>query len=264
MRKLLLTTVGATALAVSANATDFTLSGSATLTIDDDGNTSTALDIVIGASRTFDNGMTASISVGTNDLDAGQATELTVTADAVSITFGDIDQNAKTPGLNAGDGGADIATEGVTTDDDNTGAISASFSMGTVAIGVGTNDNDDLLIGASTSFDVAGTTIAIGADMYEETGNSADNMTSMGASATLGNVSIVAVSDQHDSTSAVSDETSYSLEYAMGDIIIGAQGADDESSISAAYTITPGMTFEMGNEDDGTTDTATATLEIVF
>ena len=39
MRKFLLTTVGVTALAVSANATDFTLSWSATLTIDDDGNT---------------------------------------------------------------------------------------------------------------------------------------------------------------------------------------------------------------------------------
>ena len=50
----------------------------------------------------------------------------------------------------------------------------------------------------------------------------------------------------------------------MGDVIIGAQGADDESSISAAYTITPGMTFEMGNEDNGTTDTATATLELSF
>ena len=155
MRKFLLTTVGVTALAVSANATDFTLSGSATLTIDDDGNTSMAQDIEISASRTFDNGMTASFTVGTND-GATAATELSLTADAVEIVFSDFDDNAKTPGLNAGDGGADIATEGITTDDDNTGAISAAFSLGTLNLAVATNDNDDLMIGASTSFDVGG------------------------------------------------------------------------------------------------------------
>ena len=38
MRKILLTSVGVTALAVSANATDFTLSGSSLLNIADDGN----------------------------------------------------------------------------------------------------------------------------------------------------------------------------------------------------------------------------------
>ena len=263
MRKFLLTTVGVTALAVSANATDFTLSGSATLTIDDDGNTSMAHDIEIAASRTFDNGMTASFTVGTND-GATAATELSLTADAVEIVFSDFDDNAKTPGLNAGDGGADIATEGITTDDDNTGAISAAFSLGTLNLAVATNDNDDVLIGASTSFDVGGISITVGADMYEETGNSSDNMTSIGVSTTIGSLSLVAVQDQHDAASSASDETSYSLEYALGDVIIGAQGADDESSISAAYTITPGMTFEMGNEDNGTTDTATATLELVF
>ena len=100
--------------------------------------------------------------------------------------------------------------------------------------------------------------------MYEETGNSQDNMTSIGVSTTIGSLSLVAVQDQHDAASSASDETSYSLEYALGDVIIGAQGADDESSISAAYTITPGMTFEMGNEDNGTTDPATATLELSF
>ena len=263
MRKFLLTTVGVTALAVSANATDFTLSGSATLTIDDDGNTSMAQDIEISASRTFDNGMTASFTIGTNDAGVS-STEMSLTADAVEIVFSDFDDNAKTPGLNAGDGGADIATEGVTTDDDDVGAISAAFSLGTLNLAVATNDNDDLMIGASTSFDVGGISLTVGADMYEETGNSADNMTSIGVSTTIGSLSLVAVQDQHDAASTATDETSYSLEYALGDVIIGAQGADDESSISAAYTITPGMTFEMGNEDNGTTDTATATLELSF
>ena len=263
MRKLLLTTVGATALAVSANATDFTLSGSATLTIDDDGNTSVAMDIEIGASRTFDNGMTASMTIGTND-GATTANELSITADAVEVVFSDFDDNAKSPGLNAGDGGADIGSEGITTDDDNTGAISVAFSMGTVDLSVSTNDTNDFMMGASTSFDAAGTVITVGGDMYEEDGNTADNMTSIGASATIGSLSVVVVQDQHDATSASTDETNYSAEYAMGDIVIGVQSNDTASSVSAAYSITPGMTFEMGNEDDGTTDTATATLELSF
>ena len=261
MRKFLLTTVGVTALAVSANATDFTLSGSATLTIDDDGNTSMATDIELTASRTFDNGMTASFTV---NVDGGAETDLNLSADAVSIEFSDFDQYAKSPGLNGGDGGADIASEGITTDDDNTGAIAVSLSLGTIDLGIATNDTGDSLISAATSFDLAGTTVTVGADMYEEDGNPADNMTSIGASASFGSLSVVVVQDQHDAASSASDETNYSAEYALGEIVLGAQGNDTASSISAAYTIAPGMTFEMGNEDDGTVDTATATLELVF
>ena len=43
MRKILLTSVGVAALAVSANATDFTLSGSSLLNIDDQGDTADQL-----------------------------------------------------------------------------------------------------------------------------------------------------------------------------------------------------------------------------
>ncbi len=62
MRKLLLTSVGVTALAVSANATDFTLSGTAHLNVADDGNTSVDISTAIGVSKTFDNGMVLSLS----------------------------------------------------------------------------------------------------------------------------------------------------------------------------------------------------------
>ena len=60
MRKILLTSVGVAALAVSANATDFTLSGTAHLNVADDGNTSVDVATAIGVSETFDNGMTSS------------------------------------------------------------------------------------------------------------------------------------------------------------------------------------------------------------
>ena len=264
MRKLLLTTVGATALAVSANATDFTLSGSATLTINDDGNTSTATEIQIGASRTFDNGMTASITAKT-DAAAGGADEISISADAVTITFNDFDQNEKAPGLGAGWGGNDIGTEGITTNGSNdTGAISASFAMGAMNLAVTTNDANDNMYGISTSFDVAGTTVTLGGDMYEDSSVPANNMTAIGASASFGNLGLAVVTDQHDAASASADATNYSVTYAMGDITLGAQGEESQSSIAAAYTITPGMVFEMGNLDNGTATASSATLEITF
>ena len=62
MRKILLTSVGVAALAVSANATDFTLSGTAKVKVMDDGNTSVDVSTAIGVSKTFDNGMVLSLS----------------------------------------------------------------------------------------------------------------------------------------------------------------------------------------------------------
>ena len=91
MRKILLTTVGVTALAVSANATDFTLSGTAKVKVADDGNTSVDVSTAIGVSKTFDNGMVLSLS-NNNMANAG---EITVKSDAISVTFGDFDQNEK-------------------------------------------------------------------------------------------------------------------------------------------------------------------------
>ena len=91
MRKILLTSVGVAALAVSANATDFTLSGTAKVKIADDGNTSVDVSTAIGVSKTFDNGMVLSLS-NNNMANAG---ELTIKSDAVSVTFGDFDQNEK-------------------------------------------------------------------------------------------------------------------------------------------------------------------------
>ena len=85
MRKILLTSVGVAALAVSANATDFTLSGTAKIKVADDGNTSVDVSTAVGVSKTFDNGMVLSLS-NNNMANAG---ELTVTSDAVAVTFGD-------------------------------------------------------------------------------------------------------------------------------------------------------------------------------
>ena len=96
MRKILLTSVGVAALAVSANATDFTLSGTAKVKVDDNGDTSVDVSTAVGVSKTFDNGMVLSLS--NNNM--GNAGELTLTSDAVAITFGDFDQNEKAPGLN--------------------------------------------------------------------------------------------------------------------------------------------------------------------
>ena len=72
MRKILLTSVGVAALAVSANATDFTLSGTAKIKVADDGNTSVDISTAVGVSKTFDNGMVLSLSQ--NMANAGEMT----------------------------------------------------------------------------------------------------------------------------------------------------------------------------------------------
>ena len=101
MRKFLLTTVGITALAFTANATDFTLSGSAKVKLDDEADISTDIDVDIAVSKTFDNGMVLSLTA--EDLGVGATSinnnELTIKNDTISLTFGDFDQNEKAPGL---------------------------------------------------------------------------------------------------------------------------------------------------------------------
>merc|ERR1711998_810338 len=131
MRKILLTTVGVAALAVSANATDFTLSGTAKVKIADDGNTSVDVSTAIGVSKTFDNGMVFSLS--NNNM--GNAGELTVKSDAISVTFGDYDQNEKSPGLNGNAAAADISGDGVGNASDSDGAISLGATVAGVGIG---------------------------------------------------------------------------------------------------------------------------------
>ena len=70
------------------------LSGTSKLQIKDDGNTSVSNTINVGVSKTFDNGMVLSLSQNMN----AASSEMTVTSDAVSVTFGDFDQNEKAPG----------------------------------------------------------------------------------------------------------------------------------------------------------------------
>ena len=148
MRKLLLTSVGITALTLSANATDFTLSGTAKIRIADDGNTSNHTTTQIGVSKTFDNGMTASYTAGLSDNAAVNA-EMSVAADAVTVTFGDIDQNEKSPGLNGDSAASDIATEGAGNAADNTGAISLGATIAGAGIGASTNNPGDTMFGGS-------------------------------------------------------------------------------------------------------------------
>ena len=177
MRKILLTSVGVAALAVSANATDFTLSGTAKMKIADDGNTSVDVSTAIGVSKTFDNGMVLSLS-NNNMANAG---EITVKSDAISVTFGDFDQNEKTPGLNGNAANADISGDGANkaggcdstnaagvclTESGNTGAISLGASVGGIGIGAAMNNQGDTMFGGSFATDLGGMAVTIGADMY--------------------------------------------------------------------------------------------------
>ena len=275
MRKILLTTVGVTALAVSANATDFTLSGSTLLNIDDNGDTSLANTINVGVSKTFDNGMVLSLSQNMNAASA----EFTLTSDAVAVTFGDFDQNEKAPGLNGNAARNDINTDGIShvdgggflsgTDGAASGSISLGVTVAGVGIGAAMNAEGDTMFGGSFSTDLGGMAVTIGGDVYSDN-TSSEDQTTMGISANMGPLVAVVHSKSVEaaktaSNAAVTDVVSYSAAYTAGGLVIGFQGADnDASSYSATYTIVPGMQFEVGQQDDGTTSTSSAQLQMTF
>ena len=260
MRKILLTTVGVTALAVSANATDFTLSGTAKVKVADDGNTSVSVATNIGVSKTFDNGMV--LSLANNNLT--NAAELTIKSDAISVTFGDYDQNEKNPGLNGNAAAADIAGDGITAaNHSNAGAISLGATVAGMGVGAAMNNDGDTMFGASFTTDMGGMAMTIGGDVHSDNTSSADE-TAMGVKATIGSLVVVANSVQKEAAAGV-DVTTYSAAYTTGGLVIGFQGADnDASSYSATYTIVPGMQFEIGSLDDGTTSTSSAELQMTF
>ena len=263
MRKILLTSVGVAALAVGANATDFTLSGTAKVKIDDAGDSSVDISTAIGVSKTFDNGMVLSLSNSLDATNTGTATELTLTSDAISVTFGDIDQNEKNPGLNGNAAAADISGDGASNASDNAGAISLGTAIGGVGIGAAMNNAGDTLFGASITTDLGGIAMTVGADMYSDNDTGSDQ-TAMGVKATLGSLVVVANSVQKEAAAGV-DVTTYSAAYTTGGLVIGFQGADnDQSAYSATYTIVPGMQFEIGSEDNGTTSTSSAQLQMTF
>ena len=267
MRKILLTSVGVAALAVSANATDFTLSGTAKVQIADDGNTSVDVSTAIGVSKTFDNGMVLSLS-NNNMANAG---ELTVKSDAISVTFGDFDQNEKSPGLNGNAASADIAGDGAVNagagdnaslPSGNDGAISLGATVAGVSIGAAMNNQGDTMFGGSFTTDMGGMAVTIGGDVYSDNTSSRDQ-TAMGVKATIGSLVVVANSVQN--TAPTLDVTTYSAAYTTGGLVIGFQGGDnDASAYSATYTIVPGMQFEIGSEDSGTASVSSAELQMTF
>ena len=259
MRKILLTSVGVAALAVSANATDFTLSGTAKLQVADDGNTSVSVATAIGVSKTFDNGMVLSLSNG----NLTNASEMTVTTDAISVTFGDFDQNEKNPGLNGNAASADIAGDGASNAADNDGAISLGATVAGMSIGAAMNNAGDTMFGGSFATDMGGMAVTLGGDVHSDNTSSLDQ-TVMGVKATMGSLVVVANSVQNEAAAGV-DITTYSAAYTAGGLVIGFQGSDaNTSAYSATYTIVPGMQFELGSEDDGTTTTSSAELQMTF
>ena len=269
MRKILLTSVGVAALAVSANATDFTLSGTAKVQVADDGNTSVDVSTAIGVSKTFDNGMVLSLS-NNNMANAG---EITVQSDAISVTFGDFDQNEKSPGLNGNAASADISGDGASNagagdnaslPSGNDGAISLGATVAGVSLGAAMNNQGDTMFGGSFATDMGGMAVTIGGDVYSDNTSSRDQ-TAMGVRATIGSLVVVANSVQNEATSGNVDITTYSAAYTTGGLVIGFQGSDaNTSSYSATYTIVPGMQFEVGSLDNGTTSTSSAELQMTF
>ena len=119
------------------------------------------------------------------------------------------------------------------------------------------------MFGGSFSSDMGGMAVTIGGDVYSDNDSTADQ-TTMGISANMGALTIVAHSKQVEAT-AGTDTVSYSAAYTTGGLVIGFQGDDnDKSSYSATYTVVPGMQFEIGSLDDGTVSTSSAELQMTF
>jgi len=259
MRKFLLTTVGISALAFGANATDFTLSGTAKVKLDDDADISTDVDVDIGVSKTFDNGMV--LSTKAEDLSVG-AIELTIKNDTISLTFGDFDQNEKAPGLIGDAASSDIGGAGAGNASDGAGAVSLGVSLAGLGVGAATNNAGDTMFGAAMTTDISGISVTVGADVYNDNISTADQ-TSMGISATLGALKANANSTQNSGTT--DDRVSYGATYTIGGLVIGFQGNDDDdSSYAATYTVVPGMQFEIGSNDNGSDTTSSAELQMTF
>jgi hypothetical protein len=183
--------------------------------------------------------------------------EMSITADAVSVTFGDFDQNEKAPGLNGDAAGSDIASDGIAhgTDTATSGSISLGATVAGVGIGAAMNNEGDTMFGGSFATDMSGMSVTIGGDIYSDNTSTADQ-TALGVKATLDNLTIVVHSKQVEAA-AGTDTVSYSAAYTAGGLVIGFQGNDaDASSYSATYTVVPGMQFEIGSSDDGTTSTS--------
>ena len=230
-------------LQLALNATDFTLSGTAKVKVMDDGNTSVDVSTAVGVSKTFDNGMVLSLS-NNNMANAG---ELTITSDAVAITFGDFDQNEKAPGLNGNAASSDISSDGIAHSSD-AGGISLGATVAGMGIGASMNNQGDTMFGGSFATDMGGMAVTIGGDVYSDDNASLDQ-TTMGIKAGLGALTLVAHSKQVEAA-AGTDTVSYSAAYTTGGLVIGFQGDDnDKSSYSATYTVVPGMQFEIGSLD---------------
>ena len=75
----------------------------------------------------------------------------------------------------------------------------------------------------------------------------------------------ISSSSKQVEAAAGTDTVSYSAAYTTGGLVIGFQGDDaDKSSYSATYTVVPGMQFEIGSLDNGTTSTSSAELQMTF
>ena len=126
------------------------------------------------------------------------------------------------------------------------------------------NNAGDTLFGGSFTTDMGGMAVTIGGDVYSDNTSSRDQ-TAMGVKATIGSLVVVANSVQNEATSGNVDITTYSAAYTTGGLVIGFQGSDaNTSAYSATYTIVPGMNFQIGSEDDGTTSVSSAELEMKF
>ena len=134
---------------------------------------------------------------------------------------------------------------------------------GGVVVYTAMNNDGDTMFGASFTTSMSGMDVTIGGDVHSDNTSSADE-TALGVKATLGSLVVVANSVQKEAAAGV-DVTTYSAAYTTGGLVIGFQGADnDQSAYSATYTIVPGMQFEIGSEDDGTTSTSSAQLQMTF
>ena len=267
MKHVLLAT---TALAMTASlaAAEVTLSGRAGAgiqSLDDTSQVWSGVDIAIGASITTDSGMTLSVS---DDIGGGKI------ADYADKELDDQSGDIGNPAVSISMGGtsATFDTDGVDDlyDDDQTGDIGISSTMGALSFGIvydvnasagkpemsysasgamgaislslaGTDANDDGVeaykVSASYGL-MEGATLSVSADMVDDE----DAVTEVGISYVMGDVSVSYEADSEDDWDA-------SVAYAAGNMTVSyATDEEDEYEIDASVALGGGVSISAATD----------------
>mgnify|MGYP001254688391 CR=1 FL=1 len=217
--------------------------GAGVLSKDDSSEVWSGIDIAIGASVTTDGGMTLSVS---DDIGGGQI------ADYADKELDDQSGTIGTPAVTISMGGTSVTfdNQGVDDlyDDDQTGDIGLSTSVGGVSIGL-TYDTDAAANKPQMSYSASGSMGAISVGVVgtdaDDNGKSAYEVTA--SFEAMPGATLSASADMVDGSDAV---TEFGISYSMGDVSM-SYSADNQEDWDASVSYSAGnMTVSYATDEE--------------